>query len=191
MSSTTDIHFIGGSRWSVAANSLTILRIAGAPVLTALVLERNPWWVTFWLGWFLGATDYFDGHMARRAMPTRVGAFLDPLADKVVVLMVGFALVSIDRFPLLPIALIAVREVAIMVYRSYWGRRGLSIPARRSAKYKTLVQGVALAAAMCPPLDDWPWVADTLLWIAVAFTLVSGLQYALDGRDALRTTGQR
>lgn len=191
MNSTTDVHFIGGSRWSVAANSLTILRVAGAPVLTALVLERNPWWVTFWLGWFLGATDYFDGHMARRAMPTRVGAFLDPLADKLVVLMVGFAMVSIGRFPLLPIALIAVREVWITIYRSYWGRRGLSIPARRSAKYKTLVQGVALAAAMCPPLDDWPWVADTLLWIAVAFTLVSGLQYALDGRDALRTTGQR
>lgn len=191
MSSTTEISFIGGSRWSVAANSLTILRIAGAPVLTALVLDRNPWWVTFWLGWFLGATDYLDGHMARRAMPTRVGAFLDPLADKIVVLMVGFALVSIDRFPLLPILVIAVREVGIMAYRSYWGRRGLSIPARRSAKYKTLVQGVALAAAMCPPLDPHPWVADTLLWVAVAFTLVSGLQYALDGRDALRTTGER
>lgn len=191
MSSTADISFIGGSRWALAANSLTVIRIAGAPVLTALVLERNPWWVTFWLGWFLGATDYLDGRLARRASPTRVGAFLDPLADKVVVLLVGYALVWLGRFHWLPITLIAAREVAIMVYRSYWGRRGLAIPARRSAKYKTLVQGVALAAAMCPPLDPHPWVADTLLWIGVAFTMVSGLQYALDGRGALRTTGQR
>ena len=191
MSSTAEISFIGGSRWAVAANSLTILRIVGTPVLTALVLQRNPWWVTFWLGWFLGLTDYLDGHMARRATPTRVGAFLDPLADKVVVLAVGYALVSLGRFSWIPITLIAVREVAIMAYRSYWGRRGLAIPARRSAKYKTLVQGVALAAAMCPPLDPYPWVADTLLWVAVAFTLVSGAQYALDGRDALRSTGQR
>ncbi|MEM9563775.1 MAG: CDP-alcohol phosphatidyltransferase family protein [Actinomycetota bacterium] len=191
MSSTAGVSFIGGSRWSLAANSLTIFRFVTAPVLAGLVLERNPWWVTFWFGWFLGATDYLDGHMARRAEPTRVGAFLDPLADKVVVLLVGFALVSIDRFSLTPIALITAREVAIMVYRSYWGRRGLAIPARRSAKYKTLVQGVALAAAMCPPLDPYPWVADWLLWLAVAFTLISGAQYALDGRDALRSTGQR
>jgi len=191
MSSTADLSFVGRSRWALAANSLTVFRIAAAPVLAALVLSRNPWWLTFWLGWFLGATDVIDGHLARRATPTRVGAFLDPLADKVVVLLVGYALVWLDRFHWLPVTLILVREVAIMAYRSYWGRRGLAVPARRSAKYKTLVQGVALAAALCPPLEPYPWVADTLLWLAVAFTLYSGLQYGLDGRDALRTTGQR
>lgn len=177
--------FIGTSRWSLAANSLTIFRITAAPVLAGLVLATNPWWLTFWFGWFLGATDVMDGRLARRAAPTRVGAFLDPLADKVVVLLVGFALVWLGRFSWLPITLIAAREVAIMAFRSYWGRRGLAIPARKSAKYKTFVQGVALAAAMCPPLDPYPWVADTLLWLAVAFTLYSGLQYALDGRNSL------
>lgn len=189
--SSTEISFIGDSRWSLAANSLTIFRITAAPVLAALVLVTNPWWLTFWFGWFLGATDYLDGQLARRAAPTRVGAFLDPLADKVVVLLVGYAMVWLDRFSWIPITLIAAREVAIMVYRSYWGRRGLAIPARKSAKYKTFVQGVALAAAMCPPLDPYPWVADTLLWLAVGFTLVSGLQYAIDGRNSLRSTGER
>lgn len=191
MSSTADISFIGTSRWSQAANSLTIFRITAAPVLAAMVLARNPWWVTFWFGWFLGATDVLDGRLARRAAPTRVGAFLDPLADKVVVLLVGYALVYLGRFGWLPITLITAREVLIMAYRSYWGRRGLAIPARRSAKYKTFVQGVALAAAMCPPLESRPWVADTLLWLAVAFTLYSGLQYAMDGRKSLRSTGER
>ncbi len=191
MSSATEISFIGTSRWSQAANSLTVIRITMAPVLALMVLAQNPWWVTFWFGWFLGATDYLDGQLARRAAPTRVGAFLDPLADKVVVLLVGYALVWLDRFGWLPITLITVREAAIMIYRSYWGRRGMAIPARKSAKYKTLVQGVALAAAMCPALDGALWVADVLLWIAVVFTIVSGLQYAVDGRSALRTTGER
>ena len=175
----------------MAANSLTILRIAVAPVLALLVYHRNPWWATFWLGWLLGATDVIDGSLARRSTPTRLGAFLDPLADKVVVLAVGFGLVAIGRFTVLPMAIIAMREVAIMAYRSYWGRRGLAIPARRSAKYKTFVQGVALAAALCPLLNGHLWVADVLLWLAVAFTVGSGLQYVIDGRGALRVTGQR
>ncbi len=182
---------LGGSGWAVAANGLTIFRFAMAPVLAALVVIQNPWWLTFWIGWFLGATDVVDGALARRATPTRLGAFLDPLADKVVVLCVGYALVAIGRFPLLPVAIITAREVGIMIYRSYWSRRGLAIPARRSAKLKTLVQGIALAAALCPPLEDVPWVADGLLWVAVVFTVVSGAQYLLDGRDALRSTGRR
>ncbi len=182
---------LGRSRWALAANGLTVFRFGMGPVLAILVAERNPWWLTFCLGWFLGLTDVVDGSLARRASPTRLGAFLDPLADKVVVLLVGFTLVDLGRFPLLPVAIIAVREVAIMIYRSYWTRGGLAIPARRSAKYKTLVQGVALAAAMCPPLEPYPLVADSLLWLAVAFTVVTGLQYVFDGRDALRTTGSR
>ena len=191
MNTASNLSMLGTSRWAVAANSLTVFRFVMAPVLAVLVLYQNPWWLTFWMGWFLGATDVIDGSLARRATPTRLGAFLDPLADKVVVLLVGFALVSIGRFPVLPLLLITAREVAIMAYRSYWTRQGLAIPARKSAKYKTFIQGVALAAALCPPLEDYPWVADTLLWIAVAFTIVSGLQYVMDGRDALRTTGQR
>ncbi|MDH3683115.1 MAG: CDP-alcohol phosphatidyltransferase family protein [Acidimicrobiia bacterium] len=191
MNATADVSLIGESRWARAANALTVFRFAMAPVLAVLVAAQNPWWLTFWIGWGLGATDVIDGSLARRATPTRLGAFLDPLADKVVVLLVGFTLVGVGRFPLLPMAIIAVREVGIMAYRSYWTRRGLAIPARRSAKYKTLVQGVALAAALCPPLDPHPWVADGLLWLAVGFTLVSGAQYVLDGHDTLRTTGQR
>jgi CDP-diacylglycerol--glycerol-3-phosphate 3-phosphatidyltransferase len=190
-SSAQSMSFLGRSRWALAANTLTVFRFAMAPVLAALVATKNPWWLTFWLGWFLGFTDVLDGSLARRASPTRLGAFLDPLADKVVVVLVGFTLVGIGRFPLLPILIITAREAAIMLYRSYWGKSGLAIPARRSAKYKTFVQGVALAAAMCPPLEPYPWIGDGLLWLAVLFTLVTGLQYILDGRDALRTTGAR
>lgn len=190
-SETTSIDLIGSSRFALAANGLTIARLLLAPVLALLILEQNPWWITFWLGWGLGATDLFDGPLARKAEPTRFGAFFDPLADKAVVLLAGFALVDVGRFPLLPLVLISIREVGIMLYRSYWSRHGLSIPARTSAKYKTFVQGIAIAAAMCPALDSALWIGDTLLWIAVAFTTITGLQYLVDGRDSLRTTGAR
>ena len=188
---TANVSVVGRSPWALAANSLTVLRIVATPLLVVLILRQNPWWLTFWLGWFLGFTDLADGRLARRSVPTKFGAFLDPLADKVVVLAVGYALVAIGRFSWVPLTIIAARELAIMAYRSYWARRGLAIPARTSAKYKTFVQGVALAAALCPPLETQPWVADALLWLAVAFTVVTGVQYALDGRSALRRGGQR
>ncbi len=188
-SSTMDL--IGSSRYALAANGLTISRLLLAPVFALLILEQNPWWLTFFMGWALGATDAFDGKLARRATPTKFGAFFDPLADKAVVLLAGFALVSIGRFPPLPLVLIAIREVGIQAYRSYWTREGLAIPARKSGKYKVFVQGIAISAATCPWLDGAPLIADLLLWIAVVFTVVSGAQYLIDGRGALRTSGIR
>ena len=109
---------IDPSRVMTPANALTIARIAASPVLIALILVQNPSWVTFWLGWALGATDLIDGRLARRSGPTRSGAFLDPLADKILALGCFFALVWIDRFALLPVLLITGREVGFSGYRS-------------------------------------------------------------------------
>ncbi len=180
---------IGSSRYAIAANSLTVGRLVLAPVLALMILDESQRWLTFALALVLGASDFFDGKLARYARPTKLGAFVDPLADKAVVLLAGFALVEIGRFPILPWLLIAVREVGIQLYRSYWARRGFAIPARPSAKYKVFVQGLAIAFALFPPFDDSPWMADSFLWLAVVFTVVSGAQYVIDGRRALRTTG--
>ena len=76
----------------------------------------------------LAATDGVDGYLARRHGTTRSGAFLDPLADKALVLGAMWALVAADGFWWLPVALITVRELGISVFRSYWGRRGLAVP---------------------------------------------------------------
>lgn len=187
----TKMDLIGSSRYALAANALTISRLLLAPVFALMIIQKNPSWLTFVFGWVLGATDFFDGKLARGATPTKFGAFFDPLADKAVVLLGGFALVHLGRFGWVPMVLIAIREFGIQGYRSYWSREGLAIPARRSGKYKVFVQGIAIAAATLPLLEDTPIVADVLLWVAVAFTLVSGAQYLLDGRDALRTTGTR
>jgi CDP-diacylglycerol--glycerol-3-phosphate 3-phosphatidyltransferase len=182
---------IGSDKWALGANALTIIRFLSAPILAWMILDQNPSWIAFVFGWILGATDWFDGQLARRATPTKFGAFFDPLADKLVVILAGYALVDVGVFGWIPMTLILIREVGIQAYRAYWSRRGLSIPARPSGKYKVFVQGLAIVAGVFPPFENSLWIVRTMLWIAVAFTLVSGLQYVIDGRGAMRTTGER
>jgi CDP-diacylglycerol--glycerol-3-phosphate 3-phosphatidyltransferase len=180
--------------FATPANLLTLSRILLAPPLFALILlsddTRGANWAAFFVGLLVAVTDNLDGKLARRQGTTRSGAFLDPLADKIVVLGVMVCLVSVGRYWWLPVALVAVRELAVSAWRTYWARQGLAIPARRSAKYKTLVQGIALLLAVLPPLEDADAFLAAVLWVAVAFTLYSGWQYAVDGRNALSRTGE-
>ena len=177
------------------ANLLTVTRLLFAPLLFWLVLAaqdtRGASWVVFGLGIALASTDFLDGKVARRAnVVSRSGAFLDPLADKVVIIGSAFCLVAVQRYWWLPVALITARELAITVWRSRWARRGLALPARRSAKYKTLVQAAALAFAVAPPLQTQDALIAVVLWVAVVWTLVSGAQYLLDGQNALSSSGE-
>ncbi len=171
------------------ANLLTLARLLLSPVLFLLILQaedtRGASWAAFGLGLALAGTDFFDGRVARRAnVVSRSGAFLDPLADKVVVLGAAFCLVAVERYWWVPVTIMAFRELGITAWRARWAGEGVSIPARRSAKYKTFVQGVALAMAVMPSLESADAVLTGALWVAVAFTLVTGLQYLLDGRAA-------
>ena len=170
----------GPSALATPANAVTIIRLLIAPVLFAMVASDGASWaaVAFWIA--LASTDGLDGWIARRQGTTRSGAFLDPLADKVLVLGAMWALVGIDAFWWVPVALIALREIGISVYRSWEGRRGISVPARQWAKVKTVVQDFAVGFALLPATADRPGVATTVLWIAVALTLVTGAQYLLD-----------
>ena len=172
------------------ANLLTIARLLLSPVLFLLILQaedsRGASWAAFGLGVAMASTDFFDGRVARRAnVASRSGAFLDPLADKVVVLGAAFCLVAVERYWWVPVTIIAFRELGITAWRARWAGEGVSIPARRSAKYKTFVQGVALAMAVMPALESADFALAVALWVAVAFTVVTGLQYLLDGRSVL------
>jgi CDP-diacylglycerol--glycerol-3-phosphate 3-phosphatidyltransferase len=174
------------------ANAVTLARLLLSPVLIVLILADGPSYPALLVGFVIAITDGIDGWLARRHGATRSGAFLDPLADKVLVLGSAGALAAIGVFTWLPVLLIAGREVAISLYRSYWARRGLAVPARRVAKVKTVVQEFAVAFALVPPIADHErWFPLSVLWTAVLLTLVSGLQYVLDGRRALTTGGSR
>ncbi len=172
------------------ANVITVARLVTSPLLFALVLSSGPSYGAFALGFLIAATDGVDGYLARRMGATRSGAFLDPLADKVLVLGTLVALVQVDILPWAPVVLVAARELGISIYRAYWARRSLAIPARKGAKIKTVVQEAAIGLALLPVIgQERPGVALTVLWIAVALTLWTGGQYVLDGRKALSSTG--
>jgi len=181
----------GPSALLTPANAVTVIRLLVSPALLLMILREPSSWaaVSFWIA--LAVTDSVDGMLARRFGTTRSGAFLDPLADKVLVLGALYALVAAERFWWLPVALITTREVAISLFRTHLGRQGLAVPARQLAKVKTVVQEIAVGFALLPLTVDHPQVATTVLWIAVGLTLVTGAQYLLDGRSAATTLGSR
>ena len=174
----------GPSALATPANGVTVFRLLLAPLLVVRITTDGATWWNFVLWVVLARTDGVDGWIARRHGTTRSGAFLDPLADKVLVLGALFSLVAIGRFWWVPVAVIAAREAAVSLWRVHLGRQGLAVPARRSGKVKTLVQGFAVGCALLPVLDSTLWVADVLLWASVVLALVSGGQYALDGARA-------
>lgn len=172
----------GPSALLTPANAITLARLALVPVLLAAIVETGDAWSTLALWIVLAGSDGIDGWLARKQGTTRSGAFLDPLADKALVLGAMVCLVVEQVFWWLPVALIATREISMSLYRSYVGRRGVSIPARLSAKVKTVLQEVAVGFALLPLTADERWIANTVLWFAVALTIVSGIQYLVDGR---------
>jgi CDP-diacylglycerol---glycerol-3-phosphate 3-phosphatidyltransferase len=178
----------GPTALATPANALTAARLLAAPVFVGLIAAEGATWLTVAVGVAVAGSDGVDGWLARRQGATRSGAFLDPLADKVVVLGAFFALAAQGHLPWLPVALITIREVGMSGYRSWAGRRGVSIPARRSAKVKTVVQELAIATCLVPPLAAQYDLQRGAVWAAAALTLSSGVQYLWDGRRALRAT---
>ncbi|MFK7917462.1 MAG: CDP-diacylglycerol--glycerol-3-phosphate 3-phosphatidyltransferase [Ilumatobacter sp.] len=161
------------------ANAITATRILLSPLVFLAIPEdgTGSWWA-FALWFVLCSSDGVDGYIARRRGPTAVGAFLDPLADKVLVLGAMFTLVAHDIFWFVPVAIIAGRELLISGYRIIKSGRGVSVPASQLGKYKTVVQQFSVAFALFPLTAlDATWTWNGLLWIAVVLTLVSGLQY--------------
>ncbi len=174
----------GPSAVLTPANLLTIGRLLAAPVLVLMVAVWGPTWAAVAVAFCVCSTNGLDGWIARRHGATTSGAFLDPLADKAVVLGTFVVLAARSEIAWLPVALIALREVSMSLYRTVMSRRGLSIPARSSAKWKTVVQDLVLGLCLLPPMVKHYSVLEGAIWFATALTLATGLQYLYDGRRA-------
>ena len=181
----TSGYAFGPSALVTPANAITVARLVGAPVYVLMLVAWGASWVNVVVGFVLAASDGLDGYLARRHGTTRSGAFLDPLADKAVVLGALITLAAQGHLPWLPIVLISAREIGMQLYRSWVGRRGVSIPARNSAKLKTLVQDFAVGTCIIPPLAHLHGLQVAMVWAACALTLYTGAEYWLDGRRAL------
>ncbi|HUI48579.1 MAG TPA: CDP-alcohol phosphatidyltransferase family protein [Acidimicrobiia bacterium] len=166
----------GQGALATPANLVTLSRIVVAIPTLALIRSRGSEWLTVALWFAITASDSLDGWMARRDGATRSGAFLDPVADKLIVL--GGLAVLADRgvFPWWAVMLVVVREIGISVYRSVAGRRGIVLPAQRLGKYKAFTQYCAVGVVLLPITADNTGLQQLVFAVAVALTLVSGLE---------------
>jgi CDP-diacylglycerol---glycerol-3-phosphate 3-phosphatidyltransferase len=171
------------------ANLITAFRLFATIPMLLLIVELRVSWVAAAAWLIVASTDFVDGWVARRQGTTTSGAFLDPLADKVLVIGALAALAADGLVTWVPVVLIAGRELVISGYRSLVARHGVSVPARRLAKLKTAAQDVAVGLLLLPPVgNQHSWIGQDVLWVAVALAMVSGAQYLLDARRAPATT---
>lgn len=140
-------------------------------------------WHPSWFDYFAGlifviasVTDFFDGFIARKwDQMTKLGAILDPLADKMLMLAGFIGLMIIDRASAWAVFLILSREFFITGLRVVAVSEGKSVASTMAGKIKTVVQMIAIGFLIM----NWPF-ATALLWIAVILTLYSGYEYLRD-----------
>ncbi len=161
------------------ANLITFGRAAALPLLFYLMLQEGTEaaWAAFGLWIALGVSDSLDGIVARRLGPTTSGAYLDPLADKLQVIGALTILMLHGKISWVPLALVVGRELVVSGIRTLAARNGVSVPATPFGKVKTVSQMVAVGLFIFPTLENTPGPAQVVLWIAVGFTLASGLDY--------------
>lgn len=179
------------------ANIVTWIRIALIPVFVYLMAQAGDarrmstaLWLAIAVYLIATFSDYLDGYLARKLdIITPMGQFLDPLADKLLVLA---ALVCLNIYRGLPVwatVVIVVREVAIVILRSAAMKRGNSMPAAHHAKNKTALQLFMVLAWLFPRTGNLVIVQDVLLYGAVAITVYSGVRYGLLGKKLLTPAG--
>jgi CDP-diacylglycerol--glycerol-3-phosphate 3-phosphatidyltransferase len=178
-------------------NLLTLSRIFAVPILVFLLWRPSPvdYAVTFVLYCVVGITDYLDGYLARaQGLTSRLGQFLDPIADKIMVAAVLMMLISsrnanpvpeIASLNIIAALVILLREIIVSGLREYLAGLQVSVPVSALAKWKTTAQLVALGALILGgALPEMPWVHNfgiACLWIAAGLTLVSGYDYLRTG----------
>jgi cardiolipin synthase len=174
-------------------NLLTLSRIMAVPILVFLLWRPTPidYAVTFVLYCLVGITDYFDGYVARaQGRISRLGQFLDPIADKIMVAAVLVMLISsrkanpvpeVDGLHIIPALVILLREIIVSGLREFLAPLNVSMPVSTLAKWKTTLQLVALGALILGgafPAEDWVHqVGLASLWAAAALTLITGYDY--------------
>lgn len=183
-------------------NLLTLSRIVTVPVLVWLL-----WWPEWTAGYALafgvyslmGITDYFDGYLARaQGAVSKLGIFLDPIADKIMVAAVILVLTAkgvltgpyVGELHVVAGLIILLREIAVSGLREFLGGIQVSVPVSKLAKWKTTFQILCLGALILGRAMPW-WQVDlggfvvnlphtvglTTLWAAAGLTMITGWDY--------------
>lgn len=173
-------------------NLLTLSRIFAVPLLVALLwpTEQGHHWntgylIAFGLYCLMGITDYFDGYLARaHGTVSKMGIFLDPIADKImvgaVILMLS-ATGDITGIHIIAALIILLREIAVSGLREFLAGLQVSVPVSQLAKWKTTFQLICLGALiLAGGLPQYMFIKVTgiaTLWAAALLTIITGWDY--------------
>ena len=179
-------------------NILTLSRIVTVPLLAAFL-----WWpewrggyvVAFAIYCLMGITDYFDGYLARaQGTVSKLGVFLDPIADKIMIAAVILMLVGkgvVADLHLIAALVILLREITVSGLREFLAQLQVSVPVSLLAKWKTALQLVAFGALILgQAVPQYPWVATAgliALWSAAVLTAITGWDYLRAGLKHMDT----
>lgn len=177
-------------------NILTLSRILAVPLLVALLwpADADRAWslgylLAFGLYCLMGITDYFDGYLARaQGTVSKLGIFLDPIADKIMVgavILILCANRNIQGVHIIAALVILLREIAVSGLREFLAGLRISVPVSRLAKWKTALQLVSLGALILagglPHIPFFQMFGLVTLWAAAIITLVTGWDYLRAG----------
>ncbi len=140
------------------------------------------------LGIFIVAslTDLIDGHIARKYnLVTNFGKFMDPLADKLLVCAALIALVELNRIPAWIVILIISRDFIISGFRLVASDNHVVIAASYWGKFKTVFQMV-MVCLMIADIPQLRVVTNIIMWIALALTMISLIDYLAKNKDVMR-----
>ena len=179
-------------------NILTLSRIVTVPLLVWAL-----WWphwptgyaIAFAIYCLMGITDYFDGYLARaQGTVSKLGIFLDPIADKIMVAAVILMLVGkgvVADFHLIAALIILLREITVSGLREFLAQLQVSVPVSQLAKWKTTFQLVAFGALILgQAVPQYPWVTLlglVTLWSAAVLTAITGWDYLRVGLKHMDT----
>jgi len=166
-------------------NKLTLLRILMIPVFLVILYMDFPYhqYVALVVFILASATDFVDGYLARRDhMVTDFGKFMDPLADKMLVMSAMLWFVEVGRMPAWALLIVVVREFAVSGLRLIAVDNGRVIAAAWSGKVKTFstMVGICLMLLPVPPVVDLIVVA-----VIVITTVYSGVEYFIKNKDVI------
>ena len=167
------------------ANKLTMLRVILIPVFLVLLYLPIPFHMAFALVIFILAsvTDFIDGYIARHYnQVTDFGKFMDPLADKLLVMSALLWFVEAGRLPAWAMLVVVAREFAVTALRLIAVERGRVIAAAWSGKIKTASTMVCICIMLLLCIQPLDWVCN---WVILVTTAYSGIEYFVKNRDVL------
>lgn len=164
-------------------NGLTIIRILAIPIILILLFSSGRIYqlITAFFFLLVAVTDTLDGYLARRhGMVTTLGKFLDPLADKLLVVTALIALIPARGIPFWMVIVIVGREIAVTGLRGIAVSQGIVIAASHLGKYKTVFEVAAITFLILNSeylSINFYLVGMVLLWIALTMAVISGIDY--------------